>query len=136
MFHDDLPRGSIDWIPVPLWPTARTNVADVVIAVGLLVLGHHLLRAVAPSVVSGWRSVHASVLRTRVLHLVVVSAAVVALGGWTVYWQANRQAAVPPPSPRPSVAVPEHQAGAPTDDVTWSPTLVPISECLAQVIRH
>jgi hypothetical protein len=47
LFHAGLPRGSIDWIPVPLWPAARTNLADVAIALGALVLGHQALRKAA-----------------------------------------------------------------------------------------
>ncbi len=44
LFHVGLPRGSIDWIPVPLWPTARTNLADVVIALGALAFAYQPAR--------------------------------------------------------------------------------------------
>ena len=44
LFHAGLPRGSIDWIPVPRWPTARTNLADVAIALGALALAYQPAR--------------------------------------------------------------------------------------------
>jgi lipoprotein signal peptidase len=47
LFHAGLPRGAVDWIPVPLWPTARTNLADLVIALGVLALGYRTLRHAA-----------------------------------------------------------------------------------------
>jgi hypothetical protein len=47
LFHAGLPRGAVDWIPVPLWSTARTNLADLVIALGILALGYRTLRHAA-----------------------------------------------------------------------------------------
>jgi hypothetical protein len=44
LFHAGLPRGSIDWIPVPLWPTARTNLADIVIALAALAFAYQPAR--------------------------------------------------------------------------------------------
>jgi lipoprotein signal peptidase len=45
VFHPGLARGAVDWIPVPGCPPARTNVADLAIAVGVVALGHCALRS-------------------------------------------------------------------------------------------
>jgi lipoprotein signal peptidase len=90
LFHTDLPRGSIDWIQVPMWPTARSNVADVVIAVGALVLAFQVLRIAAPAVRHVAR-------RTQRAHLASLAAAVLALVLWTHYWQYNREDVMPQP---------------------------------------
>jgi hypothetical protein len=90
LFHTDLPRGSIDWIQVPMWPTARSNVADVVITVGALVLAFQVLRIAAPAVRQMAR-------RTQKAHLASLAAAVLALILWTHYWQYNREDVIPQP---------------------------------------
>jgi signal peptidase (SPase) II len=93
LFHAGLPRGSIDWIPVPLWASARTNVADVAIGLGVLVIGTTGVRHAAAAIN---RITH----RNRAARLVAMTLCIALLAGWTTYWQANRQAAVAePPSP-------------------------------------
>jgi lipoprotein signal peptidase len=90
LFHTDLPRGSIDWIQVPMWPTARSNVADVVIALGALVLAFQILRIAASAV-------RHMVRRTQKARLGSLAAAVLALILWTHYWQYNREVVIPQP---------------------------------------
>lgn len=99
LFHSGLPRGSIDWIPVPLWPGARANLADVVIAVGALLLVARSARSAVGSV----RSARSILVRSRVARASAALLAVLMLAGWTTYWQANRlaatQSSVPPIAP-------------------------------------
>ena len=91
LFHAGLPRSSIDWIPVPAWPSAKTNTADIVIALGILALTYH----------AGRRTIRASqalahhVPATR---LAAAATGVIALAMWTATWQANRHTAELPPT--------------------------------------
>ena len=86
VFHAGLPRGSIDWIPAPPWPAGRTNVADIVIAVGILAFTYHPARHAI-------QAIHALVRRSRAARLAAAAAGLVAVAIWTTIWQANRQAA-------------------------------------------
>jgi len=83
LFHPGLPRGSIDWISVPAWPIAKTNVADIVIAVGVLALLYPLVRRTI-------RAAQALARRRRAVRLAAAATGVIALAIWTPLWQANR----------------------------------------------
>ena len=83
--HPALPRGSIDWIPV--WPGAITNVADIFIATGSLIVGCTLM----PFAVRSRRRAVRPGLRLR---LAAASAALIAVAVWSGVWQANRQAVI------------------------------------------
>ena len=83
VFHAGLPRGSIDWIPVPAWPTARANIADVIIALGVLALIYHPAR-------HALLAVHDLARRSRAAHLGAAAAGLIAVAIWTTMWQANR----------------------------------------------
>ena len=83
LFHAGLPRGSIDWIPVPAWPTARANIADVVIALGVVALIYHPARRALVAV-------HDLARRSRAAHLGAAAAGLIAVATWTTMWQANR----------------------------------------------
>jgi hypothetical protein len=107
LFHTDLPRGSIDWIQVPMWPAARSNVADVVIAVGALVLGFQVLRIAASAVRHVAR-------RAQTARLASLAAAVLALILWTHYWQYNREDVIPHP-PAHSTTMDNTQSVCPVD---------------------
>jgi hypothetical protein len=113
LFHADLPRGAIDWIPVPLWPSARTNLADVAIALGVVVLGYQALRTAAVAVRGLTR-------RSRVARVAAATAAVLALAGWTTFWQANRNAvALDSPRPETSMSSPTTYIG-PCCSALWA----------------
>jgi hypothetical protein len=86
LFHSGLPRGSIDWVSVPVWPTARTNVADIVIALGVLALLYHLVRRTI-------RAANARARRRRATRLAAAATGVIAVAMWTALWQANRHTA-------------------------------------------
>jgi hypothetical protein len=97
LFHDGSPRGCIDWIPVPLWPAARTNIADIVIAVGVLALAYRTAR----------RAIHAGrrlVRSSRHARTVVACTGLIAIAIWTTLWQANRNAAGVETTIRPETA--------------------------------
>jgi hypothetical protein len=86
LFHTGLPRGCIDWIFVPAWPSAKTNIADIVIALGILALAYH----------AGSRTVRAGSVLVRPVptkRLAAAVAGVIALATWTAIWQANRHTA-------------------------------------------
>jgi hypothetical protein len=83
VFHAGLPRGSIDWIPVPAWPTARANIADVIIALGVLALIYHPAR-------HALLAVHNLTRRSRAAQLGAATAGLIAVAIWTTLWQANR----------------------------------------------
>jgi hypothetical protein len=86
LFHAGLPRGCIDWIPVPAWPSAKTNIADIFIALGILALVCH----------AGHRTARASYALLRPVpakRLAAAATGVIALATWTAIWQANRHTA-------------------------------------------
>ena len=93
LFHAGLPRGSIDWIPVPAWPSAKTNIADIVIALGILALTYH----------AACRTIRASQALARLVpatRLAAAATGVIALAVWTATWQANRHTAELHPTTR------------------------------------
>jgi len=93
LFHAGLTRGCIDWIPVPAWQSAKTNIADIVIALGILALAYH----------AGSRTVRAGSVLVRPLparRLAAAVAGVIALATWTAIWQANRHTAELGPTSR------------------------------------
>jgi Signal peptidase (SPase) II len=86
LFHAGLPRGSIDWITVPAWPSAKTNIADIVITLGTLALIYH----------AGHRMLRASRALARLVpasRLAAAATGIIALAIWTAIWQANRHTA-------------------------------------------
>ncbi len=93
LFHAGLPRGSIDWISVPAWPIAKTNVADIVIVIGVLALLYHSVRRVI-------RAAQALARRRRVVRLAAAAAGVIAVAIWTPIWQADRHSAELGPTTR------------------------------------
>jgi ABC-type transport system involved in cytochrome c biogenesis permease subunit len=86
VFHAGLPRGSIDWIPVPPWPTGRTNVADIVIVLGVLVFTYRPARRTI-------HAIQALARRSRAARLATAAAGLIAIAIWATVWQANRHAA-------------------------------------------
>jgi hypothetical protein len=83
LFHDGLPRGCIDWIPVPMWPAARTNIADIVVSAGVLALAYHPAR----------RAIRASqqlIRNSRSARTVGAGTGLLVIAIWTTFWQANR----------------------------------------------
>ena len=93
LFHGGLPRGCIDWISMPAWPSAKTNIADIVIALGMLALFYH----------AGRRTIRAGHVLTRPIpafRLGTVAVSVIALAMWTATWQANRHTAELRPASR------------------------------------
>jgi Signal peptidase (SPase) II len=96
LFHAGLPRGSIDWILVPMWPNpVETNVADVVIVLGTLTFAYQAAR-------KALRALRALTHRSRASGLAAATAGLIALATWTTIWQANRQAADLHARPRPA----------------------------------
>ena len=86
LFHDGLPRGCIDWIPVPAWPAARTNVADIIIFVGVLALAYDPARRAT-------RASQHLLLSSRSARAAAAGTGLVAIAIWTTFWQANRSTA-------------------------------------------
>lgn len=110
LFHAGLPRGSIDWISVPAWPSAKTNVADIVIALGILALAHQ----------AGSRAARAVAVLVRPLPARRLSAAlvgVIALATWTAIWQANRHTAELVPVSR--IETPSQCEAYSSDGMDW-----------------
>lgn len=87
LFHAGLPRGAIDWIPVPAWSTATTiNIADIVIVLAALALAYHPARQAI-------HALHAFARRSRAARLAAAAAGLIAVAIWTTAWQANRHTA-------------------------------------------
>ena len=119
LFHAGLPRGSIDWIPVPAWPTARANIADVVIALGVLALIYHPAR-------QALLAVHDHARRSRAAHLAVAI--------WTTVWQANRNTMEHRPTTQ-SETFAHCTTSYPSDGMDWvsyRPTAGPLAASATQ----
>jgi hypothetical protein len=111
VFHPGLPRGSIDWIPVPAWPTARTNIADVIIALGVLALLYHPAR-------HALLAVHDLARRTRAAQLGAATVGLIAVAIWTTMWQANRNTMEHHPTPQ-SETFAQCATSYPSDGMDW-----------------
>jgi hypothetical protein len=112
LFHDGLPRGCIDWIPVPARPAARTNIGDMAIAVGVLALAYQPAR----------RAIHAGqhlVRSSRCARTVGAGAGLVAIAIWTILWQANRNAAGLEATIRPETATQCASTVYTSDGMDW-----------------
>lgn len=91
LFHAGLPRGAIDWIPVPAWATATTiNIADIVIVLAALSLAYHPVRQVTHAL--------RAFARSRAARLAAAAAGLIAVAIWTTAWQANRHNAEKQPT--------------------------------------
>jgi len=111
LFHAGLPRGSIDWIPVPSWPTGKANIADIVIALGAVALTYHAAR----------RAVHAiqTLARRRgAPRLAAATTGLIAVAIWTTIWQANRHTAELRPTAHQTLATCT-AASYPSDGMDW-----------------
>jgi hypothetical protein len=111
VFHAGLPRGSIDWIPVPAWPTARANIADVVIALGVLALIYHPAR-------HALLAVHDLARRSRAAHLGAATAGLIAVAIWTTMWQANRNTMEHRPTTQSETSA-QCTTSYPSDGMDW-----------------
>jgi lipoprotein signal peptidase len=121
VFHAGLPRGSIDWIPVPAWPTARANIADVVIALGVLALLYHPAR-------HALLAVHDLARRCRAAHR-GAAAGLIAVAIWTTMWQANRNTMEHRPTTQ-SETFAQCSTSYPSDGMDWvsyRPTAGPLA---------
>jgi lipoprotein signal peptidase len=109
LFHPGLPRGAIDWIPVPAWSTARMiNVADIVIVLAALTLAYQPARRAI-------QAIQALVRGSRPAHLAGAAAGLIAVAIWTTAWQANRyNAEIHPTAPSEIVAACTQAARIPT----------------------
>src|SRR5205823_10704941 len=121
-FHAGPSRGSIHWIPVPAWPTAKANIADIVIAIGVLAFTQRPAR----------RAVHAIQAlsrRSRAARLAAAATGLIAVAIWTTVWQANRHAAelrtTTPPGTAAQCTVAVHSSDG-TDWVSYRPTAGPL----------
>jgi lipoprotein signal peptidase len=83
LFHVGLPRGCIDWIAIPAWPAARSNIADVVVAAGVLAFTGGALRHAI-------RALRILIRRSRRARLAAAGSGLIAVAVWTTFWQANR----------------------------------------------
>jgi lipoprotein signal peptidase len=112
LFHVGLPRGSIDWIPVPGWPAARSNMADIVIAVGLLAFTYHPLRHAI-------RALRSLLHRSRRARFAAAGIGLVAVAMWTTFWQANRNTAELRTTTRSETATWCTMIASPSDGMDW-----------------
>ena len=122
LFHAGLPRGSIDWIPIPAWPTAKANIADIVIALGVLAYAYHPARHAV-------QAIHALAHRSRTAHLAAATAGLITVAIWTIIWQANRHNAelkptTPYETPAQCTAISHPSDGM--DWVSYRPTAGPV----------
>jgi hypothetical protein len=122
LFHVGLPRGSIDWIPVPGWPAARSNIADIVIAVGVLAFTYRPLRHAI-------RALRSLIRRSRFARLAAAGTGLLAVAIWTTFWQANRNTAELHTTTRSETAALSTMINYPSDGMDWlsyRPTAGPV----------
>lgn len=94
LFHAGQPRGSVDWIPVPMWSPVQANLADVVIVVGAFGIACQPVRRAARALLTLAR-------RSSATHLARATAGILAIAIWATFWQANRQGVDLEAAPRP-----------------------------------
>jgi hypothetical protein len=112
LFHVGLPRGCIDWIAIPAWPAARSNIADIVIAAGILAFTCHPVRHAI-------RALRTLIRRSRFARLAAVGTGLVAVAIWTTFWQANRHAAELQTTTRSETAARCTVITYPSDGMDW-----------------
>ncbi len=112
LFHAGLPRGAIDWIPIPLCPTTKTNVADIAIALGALALAYRPARHAV-------HAIQALLHRRRAARLAAAAAGLIVVAIWTTIWQANRHAAEARVTARSETAAHCTAASYPSDGMDW-----------------
>ena len=120
VFHAGLPRGCIDWISVPGWPSAKTNIADIVIALGVIALIWY----------AGRRTIHGLVHHVPTPRLAAVATGVLVLAVWTAVWQVNRHTAELGPTSRSERPSRCHAASVYSSDgmdwVSYRPAVGPL----------
>jgi lipoprotein signal peptidase len=112
LFHVGLPRGCIDWIAIPAWPTARSNIADIVIAAGVLAFTLHPLRHCA-------RALRTLIRRSRFARFAAAGTGLIAIAIWTTFWQANRNTAELHTTTRSETATRCTVTTYPSDGMDW-----------------
>jgi hypothetical protein len=120
LFHAGLPRGCIDWIPLPAWPSSKTNIADIVIAVGVFALMWY----------AGRRTIRGLVHHLPTSRLAAIATGVLLLAMWTTIWQANRHTAELRPTSRSQTPSRCHAADVYSSDgmdwVSYRPAAGPL----------
>lgn len=112
LFHAGLPRGCIDWIVVPAWPTARANIADVIITLGAVAFIYRPARHTI-------HAIHALARRSRAARLAAATTGLIAVAVWTTIWQANRHTADLRVTTRSETAAPCPAVSHPSDGMDW-----------------
>jgi hypothetical protein len=112
LFHHGLPRSCIDWIPVPAWSAARTNLGDRAIVVGVLALAYQPAR----------QALHARHRRersSRHARTMAAGTGLMTIALWTTFWEANRNAAGPETTARSETATRCASTAYTSDGIDW-----------------